>query len=120
MTRARALAACFLGLVPLVACGGGETSDSGDTTAQEVQVLALDFRFQPDELTLTSARDVELTFVNQGKTEHSFTIEEPAIEVEADGGMTEVINFEAPTDGEFGFYCKYHPDQMTGTLTIGE
>lgn len=118
--HARAVIAALLALWALASCDGNEPADPNDTTAQEVEITAIDFQFGPSQLTLTAGRQVELTFVNEGEVAHSFTSENPALDVEAAAGATEQITFEAPEEGEFNWYCRFHPDQMTGIVTIDE
>ena len=39
-------------------------------------------------------------------------------EVEAEGGESATTTFTAPESGTVEFICKYHPDQMTGEISV--
>ena len=43
--------------------------------------------------------------------------DDPAIDAEAEGGEEATVG--APDEpGTYDFHCRYHPDQMTGVLTV--
>jgi plastocyanin len=104
------------------ACGddSDDSTDSGDDTgAQSVTITASDFQFDSTSLTLEPG-EVELTLVNDGEAEHSFTSDDLDAEVEAEGGEEASTTFTVPEgDAEYEFHCEYHPDQMTGMITVG-
>ena len=111
-----AIVAVFVG----VACGGNDepaadTGDNGEDTATTTTVTASNFAFEPTELTVASGDPIE--FVNEDDAEHSFTVDKTDVEEE----LEEPGSVEVPIDldaGEYDFYCKYHRDTMTGTLTV--
>jgi len=110
----------ILGCVALLgtACGD-DTADSGGDDgggATAIAVEAADFSFSPTSIDASAGEEIELTLTNSGTVEHSFTIED-VFEVEAEGGAEASGTFTAP-DASVEFFCKYHPDQMTGELTI--
>jgi plastocyanin len=108
------------------ACGGGdeETSDAGggddmsNTEALPVTVTAKDIAFQPKAFDGHATHTIELTFVNEDETEHSFTIDDMDVDVEAEGGEEATTTFTPEETGTFEYYCRYHPDTMTGELTV--
>lgn len=106
------------------ACGGDEPegtaggADAGSADALPITVTATDFAFQPDALEGHATHTVDLTFVNEGDTEHSFTIDEMDVDVEAEGGEEATTTFTPEETGTFEFYCTYHPDQMRGEIEI--
>lgn len=106
----------------LVACGDDDPGSSGGGGGSEqITVTAEDFSFTESEIQLEPGAEVELTLENVGDTEHSFTSEELDVEVEAPGGEEASTTFTAPDEeGSFDFFCEYHPDQMTGTVVVGE
>jgi plastocyanin len=110
----------ILGCVALLGAACGD--DSADTTEGDggggtaVDVEAADFSFEPTTIDASAGDEIELTLTNSGEVEHSFTIE-GLFEVEAEGGEEASGTFTAP-DSSVEFFCKYHPDQMTGELTI--
>jgi plastocyanin len=124
-TRLRLLA--FLVVVALAALGcgsedsGGTTEAGGGGTAdKQIELVAKDFSFDTTDLSLEPGSSVEVTLVNEGSAEHTFTSDDLDVEVEAEGGASASTTFDAPDEeGTFEFHCHYHPDQMKGTITVG-
>lgn len=106
------------------ACGGGDEpeesagEDMSSTDALPVTVTASDSQFQPDAFDGHATHTIDLTFVNEDGTAHSFTIDDMEVDVEAAGGEEATTTFTPEETGTFEFYCKYHPDTMTGELTV--
>jgi plastocyanin len=107
------------------ACGGGDDGgeagggdDADMSEALPVTVTASDFKFEPESLEGHATHTVDLTFVNEDDTEHSFTIDDMDVDVEAEGGEEATTTFTPEETGTFEFYCRYHPDTMTGELTV--
>ena len=107
------------------ACGGGDGeeeaggSDTGESAdALPVTMTASDFKFEPESLEGHATHTVDLTFVNEDDAEHSFTIDDMNVDVEAGGGEEVSATFTPEETGTFEFYCKYHPDTMTGEMTV--
>ena len=116
--HAGALAVLIVGALLLGACGeddGGSSSDSGES----VELVAQDFSFEPTTLDLPAGEEVTVNLVNEDDAEHSFTVEDLDVETEAEGGESSEVSFTAPDEGTVGFICKYHPDQMTGEISVG-
>lgn len=110
------------GVLAFGACGddngdGGGGSGNGGAT-QSVDLTAQDFAFDPSSIEVDSGAEVELTFNNEDDVEHSFTAEDLDAEVEAEGGESATTTFTAPESGTVEFICKYHPDQMTGEISV--
>ena len=94
--------------------GGGETgtpagSDSG------LAIAAEDFQFSPSSLTVPSGEST-ITVTNEGEVEHSFTLDDDSASEDVEAGETVSVTVDITQDA--GFHCEYHPDQMTGTLTV--
>jgi plastocyanin len=109
-------------VLAFVACGddngeGGGGSGNGSAT-QSVDLTAQDFAFDPSTIEVDSGAEVELTFNNEDDVEHSFTAEDLDAEVEAEGGESATTTFTAPESGTVEFFCKYHPDQMMGEISV--
>ena len=101
-----------------VACG----EDSEDSGAQEQSftVQAFDNYFEPTSLQFEPGAEVSLSLENSGSVSHSVTIPDLDFEAEAQSGDTIDNSFTAPTEpGTLDFYCKFHPDEMKGTISIG-
>lgn len=100
-----------------VACADEEEDPEGQIS---LSVEAFDFSFDPATVILELGAPVELEFSNGGDALHSFTAPDLDLEVEADGGDSATISFTAPAEpGAFDFFCKYHPDEMRGTISVG-
>lgn len=106
------------------ACGGGDggeeeagSSEEGSADALPVTMTASNFKFEPESLEGHATHTVDLTFVNEDDAEHSFTIDEMEVDVEAAGGEEATATFTPEEIGTFEFYCRYHPD-MKGTFEV--
>ncbi|MFN2587714.1 MAG: cupredoxin domain-containing protein [Actinomycetota bacterium] len=112
-------AVAALTLVALVggACGGDDDGgDSGGGGA--VTLTAADFAWDPADPSVAAGGSIEV--VNEDDTEHNLTVEDAGIDedVEADGSVT--VDLADAEPGTYEFFCKYHPDTMTGTLEVTE
>jgi plastocyanin len=111
------LATAVAGVLLFTACGGDDGGNSGGGS-ETLQVTARDFEFADTAPSAPSGTEVTVEFTNEGDTEHSFTVEDLDVEVEAEGGESATTTFTADEPGTFEFHCEYHPEQMTGELTI--
>ena len=103
------------------ACGGEAEepeASGGSADALPVTVTAKNFKFSPDSLEGHATHTVDLTFVNKDDAEHSFTIDDMDVDVEAHGGDEAQTTFTPKETGTFEFYCKYHPDKMKGEFEV--
>ena len=103
----------------LAACGDDDDAESGDTDDENAgagaTIVAANIAFDPTELSVAAGETITLR--NEDDVEHSFTIDDPEVDAEAEGG--EEATVEAPDEpGTYDFHCRYHPEQMTGTLTV--
>jgi plastocyanin len=111
--------------IPLAAgCGGDEDGgDGGDGGGQTIDVSAVDFRFDPAELT-ADAGDLTIALTNDGESPHAIEIEGGGVEEASDtinaGDSTDLtVSLE---DGTYEIYCPVgdHRERgMVGTLTVG-
>jgi plastocyanin len=86
-----------------------------DAASAAATIVAADIAFDPTELSVAAGETITLR--NEDDVEHSFTIDDPELDAEAEGG--EEATVEAPEEpGTYDFHCRYHPEQMTGTLTV--
>ncbi len=104
----------------VAACGDDDDAESGATDSPSAgagaTIVAANIAFDPTELSVGAGETITLR--NEDDVEHSFTIDDPEVDAEAEGG--EEATVEAPDEpGTYDFHCRYHPDQMTGTLTVG-
>jgi plastocyanin len=114
--HASALVVLSVGALLLGACG--EDDGGGSASGETTELVAQDFSFDPTTLDLAAGEEVTVTLMNEGEAEHSFTVEELDVETEAEGGESSEVSFTAPDEGTVEFFCKYHPDQMTGEISV--
>jgi plastocyanin len=110
------LAAMLALMLTSAACssddGGGSTDGGG---AADMTVTVKDFEFDPSTIDVASG-ETTIEVTNTGAVEHSFTLDDDSVsqDIEPGESQTVTINLTATT----GFHCKYHPEQMTGTLNV--
>ena len=101
---------------------GACADDAEDTDAQESAntVEAFDNYFEPTSLQLEPGAEATITLANGGSVAHSFTVPDLDLEIEAQSGDSVDGTFAVPDEpGTLDFYCKFHPDEMAGTIAIG-
>ncbi|MFN2526089.1 MAG: cupredoxin domain-containing protein [Actinomycetota bacterium] len=115
----RAIACASAILVAFPGCVLND-DDEAPGAVTRVEVTASDFSFDPTTLLFDVGATAEVDFNNIGSVLHSFTVPDFDIEVEAEGGESQSLTF-AVTDepGSYEFFCKYHPNEMMGTISIG-
>ena len=102
---------------------GGSSSKSTPTSAPvsgsatTISLSAKDFAFTPTALTVPSGGGT-VKFSNTGSVEHNFTVDGQGVSKDAEAGESATVKVDLPA-GSYKFHCKYHPTQMTGTLTVG-
>ena len=96
--------------------GSGSGVSADEPTGESVATItAADIAYDPTELTVGAGETI--TLHNEDTVEHSFTIDAADVDGEAEGGEdADIVVPDEP--GTYDFYCRYHPDQMTGTLTV--
>jgi plastocyanin len=114
----------LLGLLLLVACGGGEDQEAS-ISADDVVVDMFDNRYQYTEITIPLGGTV--TFVGAGRNPHNAVAGDGSWSTEEVFGAAEqfeddeaLLTFE--TAGIYVFYCTFHGnadgDGMSGTLIV--
>lgn len=111
------MALAFAGIA-LVGTACGDDDESGASESFEVQ--AFDFRFDPTTLSVSPGAGVQIDFSNAGEVAHSVTIPDLDFEVVSESGEDASDTFTAPdTPGAIDFFCKFHPEEMNGTISVG-
>ena len=105
-----AVVSVFLFGALLVGCG----SSGPDVT---VEIQAKDIAFIPTTATVKEGEKVEFVLRNGDTVEHNITVPDLSIDEDAEGGETTKAT-ATPDAGSYEFHCKYHPDQMKGTITV--
>jgi plastocyanin len=116
--HASVLTALIVAALLVGACGEDDGGGSGSGSGDSVELVAQDFSFDPTTLDLPAGEEVTVTLMNEGEAEHSFTVDDLDVETEAEGGESAEVSFTAPEEGAVEFHCKYHPDQMTGEISV--
>ncbi len=112
------------------ACGGGDGDGGGDSGgggpvnepiegAPEVEVIADNLQFDPDEFSV-DAGDFNVSLTSEDQF-HDFAIEDVDGLVEASSGETAVGGFTIDDPDEYTFYCTvpgHRAAGMEGTLTV--
>jgi plastocyanin len=80
--------------------------------------VASDFKFDKTSLDMQSGSQVKVELRNQGQAEHNFTFTEAGANQDVEAGEDATATFTAPAAGSYQFFCKYHPSQMKGTVTV--
>jgi plastocyanin len=94
---------------------GGSTPASASGGAGDLAITAEDFSFSPDTLAVPSGEST-ITVTNSGSVEHNFTLDDDSVSEDVEPGESVTVTVDVSADAPF--HCKYHPDQMTGTLTV--
>ena len=112
----------------VIGCGGSDATPTPEPTpspAPEAAALiieASEFKFEPSELTISSAGSTTFTLVNKGVVEHDFTIDElDAFQIAVPIGRTSEGTLTDPAPGTYEFYCTvpgHKAAGMFGTLVI--
>jgi plastocyanin len=95
--------------------GGGGGGGGGNGGAS---LTAVDFAFEPTSLSVSRGDTIAVT--NEGEATHTFTVEEGEehlIDQELAPGDSADVTVDIEP-GEYEFYCEFHPEEMTGTLTV--
>lgn len=104
------------GMVALVLaapfCGGGEAP------RQEPDLVLTDFAFEPAQLTAVAGKESSFIVRNAGDVAHNVTIEAFGVDADFDPVITEFVDVAPDQPGSFAFFCKFHPEQMVGELTV--
>jgi plastocyanin len=130
----------LVGVLALAAagCGGGSDNGGGSASAAptttaaaettttaggggggtEIQLVASNFKFDKTSLDMQSGGQVKVEIRNQGQAEHNFTFTEAGANQDVEAGEDATATFTAPAAGSYQFFCKYHPSQMKGTVTV--
>lgn len=102
------------------ACVFRQDDEDPELVQASAQVEAFDTYFRNTTIVLEPEVEATVTLVNNGSLLHSFTAPDLDVEVEAEGGESASVTFVTPeTPGAYEFFCKYHPEEMTGAVTVG-
>jgi plastocyanin len=101
--------------------GAGDQNAPAIEGATEVTVVGTEFGFTPDVITVTEGEPVNVTFVNDGRILHDFTVAGLDISFQAGPGQETTIGFTPEEAGVYSIVCTLpgHASQgMTATLVV--
>jgi plastocyanin len=101
--------------------GGGYGSKPATTTSAKTpgEIEVDDNYFKPTTVTGKPGEKVTLELKNEGKAEHTFTIDSQKVDKELHGGDKAEVSLTIPKSGTDTFYCRYHMG-MTGKLSAAD
>lgn len=105
---------------PSDATPGAATPVADGAPADQIQIVADDIFYAPEDVTIPADQDVTLTLRNEGVAAHNFSIDALGIDVPLPPGEETEITINAPA-GEYEYYCTEpgHKDiGMAGTLIV--
>lgn len=91
---------------------GGSEGNGGGTADQTITIK--DLAFDPTELTVSGSTTIEV--VNEDSVEHSFTLDDDSVSQDVEGGESATVTIDPAAS--IGWHCVYHPDTMTGSITV--
>lgn len=104
-------------LAVAAACGGDD--EGGGAPPSAVGVKALDFLFQPAELTAEAGDTLTVEVENQGNVPHTFTIDELSVDEVLSPGQSVTVSLTPTQAATLSFYCRFHRDRgMEGVLRV--
>ena len=88
----------------------GKVTNKGQKTVKKgkISIEADDFYFKPTFDKAARGSTVTVKLENEGKTQHTFTIDSLGIDTVLDPGKKATVSVTLPTDGALGFYCRFH------------
>lgn len=94
---------------PPVALEGTVTDKgTGDATGGTLAMELGDSYFAPTYVRGTPGGTVKVTLTNSGTMPHTFTIDEPKVDVRVDAGKEGTATVTLPASGALAFYCTFH------------
>jgi len=87
------------------------------TVSKETEVELDDFYFEPTVIQGKAGQKVTLELRNEGKVEHSFTIDSQGVDKTLSPGADTKVTVTIPASGSVSFYCKFHKSSgMAGAV----
>jgi len=84
-----------------------------------IRVKLNDDYFNPNVITIPIGKKTNLILKNQGKKEHTFTVEKLGIDVEIQSGKEKSITVEPEKPGTYELICRYHYQKgMEGKVIV--
>ncbi len=122
----------ILGIVVIIILGGGIaykgvtdtdncTEIMGEDVVMTVLSKKLEWRFEPESITVNKCDRVNLTVINEDNFDHGVAIDALGISQRLPANGSINVNFVASKEGEFPFYCSVScsDSKSTGDLQGG-
>ncbi|PGY08281.1 cupredoxin domain-containing protein [Bacillus sp. AFS031507] len=88
-------------------------------TVKAIEVELLDDSFNPRVITIPNGITTTLILKNQGKKEHTFTVEKLSIDTEVQPGKEKTITVKPNSPGTYELICRYHfQEGMAGKVIV--
>ncbi|MDQ3964142.1 MAG: cupredoxin domain-containing protein [Actinomycetota bacterium] len=118
--RRNAASLVLIAVLLVPGCVFQDEDDDPELLQTTADVEAFDFYFEPTTIILESETEATITLTNNGSVAHTFSVPDLDIEIEAEGADEVSTTFVTPSEpGAFEFFCKFHPEEMSGSLSIG-
>ncbi len=100
-------------------CAATVVACATETAAYTIEAKD-DLTFAPNTITVKAGQTVELTLVNRGKLDHTFTAPDLNIEFQMPAGATSRVTFVASKPGEYRFFSAAlnEFEVMKGTVIV--
>jgi len=89
-----------------------------DMRIDQLAPNALEFQWKPGNLLLRPGQTVTLRVANHDYMQHNFLFQGAKVNRNLPVGKVTAVRFTAPSAGTYAFWCKYHLQMMTGTITV--
>jgi len=77
-------------------------------TVKAIEVKLNDDYFNPKVITILNGKTTPLILKNEGKKEHTFTVEKLGIDAEVQPGKEKTITVKPKNTGTYELICRYH------------
>jgi plastocyanin len=93
----------------------GKVTNKGTKTVKngKVSIEADDFYFKSTFLKAKPGTTVTVSLKNEGKAQHTFTIDALGIDQTLDPGQSTTVSVTLPATGATNFYCRFHGPEGT-------
>lgn len=88
-------------------------------TEKAIEVKLNDDYFNPKVITILNGKTTPLILKNEGKKEHTFTVEKLGIDAEVQPGKEKTITVKPTNPGTYELICRYHfKEGMVGKVIV--
>ena len=93
----------------------GNPAVSAEARASATSMVIRNFTYTPILMQVKSGETVRLVLKNDDPTLHTFTLPRAGVDVSVPPGGERIVEFKAPSSGEYQWYCIPHSDGSGGT-----